>query len=211
MARMTARQAAQRTRTRREPRGRSLRQISNVGVVSGINNLSLPVVDYERNNELIPSVKPIIQRRVPKARQILTNNTKITDFFPVLTRGRDNVKSPQIAPRIGSQRSPSNYIGRNDISDVPAATVCLPEVRTGESSITNFINSSDANSNYSASRIPLTTGPSVKRNLYESEVPKEPCDSFKLLNCSTYDEDIEVVTILPPISLRDHPVVDLNE
>lgn len=210
MARVTARQAFTRAKVRRTlaraSNSRNLNestkgfanQVSRLGALKLTQqHISGPSIEDANNNLLgglaAATVSKRSSRKATKS-SITAHNRKITDYYPVLLRGRENVpKSPQqvVSPRLrGPQPSFQEHI----------------EVIT--------IDSSDEESNQHSS-------PSTSDTF---RMKTEPLDhkcqlpqalglkiSFDNLNIdSKLDEEIEIVDMLPPIPLRKHEIFDIE-
>lgn len=267
MARITARQAHTRSRTRRETsraqarktredaRRKFLRQVARLN-----QNMSAQVIDshdddnddepqhnnqdHENDIAIGPAKIPLhkgTKRKGP--RRIDRNNRKITEYFHVSSRSRENIpKSPQ-PPRIFATRPQSQgrlgrpisepMISRNSsdievieiLSDSDCPSECEDEDEEQEDS---YCHEADHNQQVNDQNGNLVDGSmaqdsSYESLTYESPLKKEMVDCkptivampnglFQGLNSSIkVDDELEIVDILPPISLRDHPVFDLEE
>lgn len=210
MARVTARQAFERARSRREPRSKQVRRISNIGIISKINQRKIPLggqgsiscsepVNDAPASESQQIVRPNSIKRKPRVRANLKDNKKITDYFPVLLRGRENLKSPSPitrSPTRGSHNLADNELNRS--SDIQS---------TRDNSLLAFVNSSFNDPYKGPSKIPLSQHPTSSSSF---NVRNNPITSQRRSYESKIDDDIECVGMLLPIAQRDHPVVDLD-
>lgn len=180
----------------------------------GRRNLNLSTQKHDSANvdEQIIEEKPSTSKRTTRSRDNVNNNRKITEYFTVLSRGRDIPKSPQI-PRIANIRSPSIY----PLRETPVSTNRLPQINHNvhrpEANIIEFVNSSNLDMGAKPSKIPLHENLKPDFEVFDRFVT-EHNRLFDSVDCSdqnsTPDPDIEIVDILPPIQFRDHPIVDID-
>lgn len=215
MARVTARQAQVRTRAKakkfqerderaqilNQAREKYLRQLSILGVALRVQN----------------DKKPLINNNTSSAKKPPTTNHKITDYYSVRSKGRENV--PLTPPLVGrNQRQPRAKItscinGSTDgewplvitlgDTDDESDTEVEDDTSSRLHSETNEENDEDLRSNPSISETEPFAGNISHTSMLSPFI--DPNFSIKL------DEDLEIVDMLPPIALRDHPVVDLEE
>lgn len=211
MARITARQAYTRARTKRdkrrldldramvEARNRYIKQLSDVVRLAEVENKGM-----------VPATSR--SKRSPALRRNQSlDNTKITDFFSKQTRGI-TTSSPKVISRPRS-RSTNAIIDMNGIEIITI---------DDDDDVDEVVNnrSSDITPN-NEEQAQITTSDSNIDNL-PSELPDiKPFQQLTLSDLSNsfeeimtklnVDEDIEIVEMLPPIPLRDHPVHDIDD
>lgn len=210
MARITARQAYTRAKLKRErrrhdldkamieARDRYIRQLSDIGILVQDENTDQRSRPTRTNNNIGSNNK-----RSPGLKRSLTQNTKITDFFAVLSRGRDNVPKFQACRRSSSSKlNVTSSLGQNAI-----------EVITIDDSETETCDDNNNNSNQISKHCDL-----IPQQIQSDVKPFQHLNisnlgtSFEELNLKVkVDEDIEIVEMLPPIPLRNHPVFELEE
>lgn len=167
------------------------------------------------------SRKRVVRKRRRKAPD---QNTKITDFYQILKRGRENIpKSPQIT----RSQSLSTSIMDTMHANSPNLSDSLTRTLSFKSGTTEVITISESDDDTDKE------GLDVKKTETNSQVSSTDdlhpelkleqnarCDTplnnilgtLNDLNVgATADEDIEIVDMLPPIPLRDHPVVDVED
>lgn len=199
MARITARQALTRARSRRDKRREEtsramaeaktnyLRKLSNIGIM--VPNQSN---QENRANEQSNDNKP----KIGRPRKNVENNLKITDFFPVHSRGRENLpKSPQV----------SKHMTR--IGEVDVVTISDSEDDNEISAHCNPQNLQKCDHNKSE----LSKSTLLKKEPPDVKAEFKQGGSLEISTSLRLDQDVEIVTILPPIPLRDHPLYDLED
>jgi len=201
MVRTTARQAYTRSRASRERkrvestrelvegRRKYIRQLASLRDLSYGNNNTAPHDNPQpdRTTSKPSTSKSTVRNRAEDLRK------KITDFFP-------KVSHPEyLLTKIRSSR--------------PIHTTSFVDP-DGTETITIHDSEDDENvrtsPDVSLSAQQFSSGTSSP---YEQSVKAEPVQSNLSLDGLTLrlEEDIEIVDILPPIPLRDHPVFDLDE
>lgn len=228
MARVTARTAYTRARSRREnSRAETTRQVAEarsryVQQMADLASISAKVA----NTENLPTAQKIKLSTKCEAmfKKAAAENRKITDYYHVLSKGRENVpKSPsQIArvrristphmmapivrrPRPVSNVSCSSPCNSDHIDDVECITISDTEEDTLGSSIAH--ENSEINNNEND-----TSGTPRRRTPVKSEILNSPLAKISPEEITAkIDDDIEITDILPPIPLRDHPVYEVEE
>lgn len=237
MGRITARLASTRARSRREnkreettrtlqeARTRYINQLSGLGIMRNpesrlliqSNENSISESTISDNREAKPKSLPRGKIQLRKAAE---DNRKITDYYQLIHRGRENlVKSPLHiirAPSASDRLSNSSVFTNYERPKLNMTT--RRSSRNSGSTDVEVITLTDSedceeNNNCSSNRIPEVKYklPPAERIECSSSLVSET--SFKDLNIEgvKIDEDIEIVEMLPPIPLRDHPLVDLEE
>lgn len=215
MVRVTARQAQVRTRakTRKFQERDDRAQILNRAREKYLHQLSILGVAFRAHNDK----KPLINNNTSRTKKPPTPNHKITDYYSVRSRGRENV--PQTPPQVGrNQRHSTGKItsasnGSTDgkwplvitlgDTDDESETDIESDIPDSPRSETN-----DENEEYVQSNPSTIETETPARNLTQRSIESpfsDPNFSIRL------DEDLEIVDMLPPIALRDHPVFDLEE
>lgn len=127
------------------------------------------------------------------------NNKKITDFFSV--RGRESfVKSPIV---LGRTKSLIKLSRHNPILSTPNESkevICLDDSDDCDSQGSNSCSSEQSASDdkmLTKLKLENTNMISSLPNLMKTRLNNDPS--------SRVDEDVEIVEMLPPIPLRDHP------
>jgi len=229
MARTTARQAFTRARSRREKgryeatktrlaaRTKYLQLMSDLKEIaetqSATNSSRSANALRPASQEIDNSLPQASSKSRARSRKNVSQNTKITDYYTVLSRGRENMsKSPphetrsQILLRPSRGENPTDHRKAQGITsnraviDNPETITISDSEETDGGHVTNVF--TDRRMKFDPDPAnPSDASPLVKLNV-----------SFKDLNVSVkVDEDIEIVDMLPPICLRDHPVVDLED
>ena len=204
MARITARQAFTRAKSRQDKRKSELARTLLQARDRYINQLVTAGISYRDENPFRNLSKRTLTHpedsgrplQMAKRKAATANNKKITDYFPVTTEGRENVFKNSHTKR-QSTSSRLNISSSFDLNGTEIITI-------GDSGSESF----DDNNNHSN-----------HHQLPQHDVkPCQPLNvnnlntSFQELNFSLQvDDDIEIVEMLPPIPLRDHPVFDLDE
>lgn len=184
MARITARQAHTRAKYKRNVKRNDTSKAHSEArnrYIRQLWNAGIAVQDENNEDRKIPPGKLINKEKGLR----LQKNSKITDFF--------TVKSA----RIQTMPDPRNHSKRN----------CI-EIITLDNDDDD--DTSDRNNNMPPHlREPAEIKPlSHRRSINAADLGS----SFRDLNLSvTVDEDIEIVEMLPPIPLRNHPVFDIDE
>lgn len=204
MARVTARNAFAKTRAKRRNGGPTpgirQRYVINLPLFNTDSNSQQSSISSTSRNQ--DSVQPGSSKK--RAQAIKTPNWKITDYFAVLSKGRENVpKSPQSLAR--AQRATNRL--RQSLK-----SKCAPEV---DALLITISDSEDDNPDHDK---PLIASDDRKIVEIKSDIKTET-DPIKTEPCNIdfneipddSNEDIEIITTLPPISLRDHPVLELED
>lgn len=207
MARTTARQAFTRSRAKRvsnreaaakamkAAREKFLQQLSVLGAAINQKSDKKPVtVPMENSN----TRKPVLQ------------NHKITEYYLVMSRGRENVpkSSRQIERTLDIH--PNKSLGRGEtFNKGPLSS----HISAGNSTVGHEVitlDDSDDDGEEAINRSQIMLGYTSDNNTsdMESSVESPFTDSNISLRVG---DDIEIVDMLPPIPLRDHPVVDLDD
>lgn len=221
MARVTARQAFTRAKSKRtkdksasdrallEARRRYIRQLGQVGIqVEGASQLM-----QEQDRPVSKAQTNIIKKRPSPTRNAAITSRKITDYFAV-TKNLDlitRVRKPMA--RITSTRDQNGVevitIDEDD-SDIPDSNNNHDNNENNNISL-ETLNSSDWSSSSGGSTPGSSKNGDIKPlrcKLDLSNLGK----SFDELNLRVpIDEDIEIVDMLPPIPLRNHPVFDIDD
>lgn len=206
MVRVTARQAFTRSRVKKlHERDERAKQL-NVAKKK-FQQLQLSVLGVS-----IKSRGPKKANQALNSNKTITPNRKITDYYSVRSRGTENI--PLSPPQVG--RSPEYLSRKLDMSIyIPAdgQPIVITLDDTDEESENEIIQERlrfcERSDDYS-SRNPSISSDEPKPNVEDtSPTPlrspfNDPNFSIKL------EDDLEIVDILPPIPLRDHPVVDLE-
>lgn len=235
MARVTARKAYLKAKERQE--GKRNKVAAKAKKHLDPSNLEQPQqvenpLDQELSSQDNKSIFASTKRT--RARKGLENNRKITEFYQILKRGRENLpKSPRVtrSPNVPRMLEVSNIIQASSIVSSTRLTKALPDDPSDE---VITIDDSDDDSD-DAQRSQATqdgcdtrlTEPEISLNnsqfsgletkLKLEEDPSCPSPSCKLESFkdlkveANTDEDVEVLDVLPPIPLRDHPVFDLDD
>lgn len=251
MARITARQAQTRSRTRREnTRSRAknareeirqnyLRQVAELrdriraSQSSGADEMKPPAGPQDDDNDNDSANNWPAKIRLQKvsntkkvSRRANHNNRKITDFFQIFSRSRENIpKSPPPLPpiirpqsqgRLGPRIEP--LISRNS-TDIEVITISSDSDSSSqcdqdEEDEDDYSGDEDAYGHDAKQAESPDSPPSTHPNpdTLDCKPLIIPSDKFfaRLNTSMAADDDLEIVDMLPPISLRDHPVVDLE-
>lgn len=233
MARITARQAFTRSRARREnqrseqarvineARRKYIRQLTDLGLMATENrqvtNSSLDDDDSSGSGSQksepskFPRKLPIHGRKI-RLRRGAENNKKITDYFTVQSRGRENLpKSPQLIVRTSTNTTTTTprQLSRTGTPSSTPRYSREGNIHSDVEIVTLSDSDDDSNDNTVSS---IACHLSVKSEQFDnSDNPSLPITSpFKDLSVKV-DEDIEIVDMLPPIPLREHPVFEIEE
>lgn len=140
---------------------------------------------------------------------------KITDYFAVRPRGCEGIpKSPKVTRKPKKISNLNALNGRNSVASTPNSLSGSDDNNKVE--VISLIDSDDdcdgldstnLGSSKRSSRVHndlMSLKSEWKRRISRTDSSKkEPCGNSKV-NSQT-DEDVEIVEILPPIPLRDHP------
>lgn len=221
MARVTARQAFTRARSKKfqelDRKAKELRQAKQrffqqiLGVVNTKNNKP----SERKPVSQLPSSSSLSSTLVTssnKHNQML--NHKITEYYSVKAKGRENV--PQTPPRLGrnirQHRNKSNNNTYNSSIDGDPIVITIEDTDDEQdldtdNEVENDIQdrlSQDYKTSEDTSDDERDECGSTSGRPLESPF-MDPNFSIKL------EEDLEIVDMLPPIALRDHPVIDLDQ
>lgn len=221
MARVTARQAFTRSRTKkfqeRDQKAKELKLAKQkfIQQILGVVNA--------RNNRQPSERKPVSQTSTSSSSTSSNNkhqvlNHKITDYYSVKAKGRENV--PQTPPRLGrnlkqqQRKKDSNSFHDSSIDSEPLIITIgdtddeeeeedLKTDNEAENNVQDRL-SQDYKTSEDSSYDERDENGSTSGSQLESPFV-DPNFSIKV------EEDLEIVGMLPPIALRDHPVIDLDE
>lgn len=226
MARITARQAYTRTRTKREQRkaesnrailearNRYIRQLSDVGLI--VQNETNQMRSGPNDNTSGPSkfdhtMQTASGKRKTRISKTNVNNRKITDYFPILTKGRENIQKSPI-PITRGNRLRFFQVRRQSCSSSDQVE-CITINSDCESDDDNNNNIKDNSVAQAQATIENTICKIEPTNINQRKLSLSKLDtSFGELNIKVIvDDDVEIVDMLPPIPLRDHPVHELDD
>lgn len=235
MARVTARQAFRKAQERiKGKNGRPAKRTNKDILESHLRQQSDQSQQADTTGQpLFPrlEIKPTLKTtRATKNRKALDNNRKITDFYQVIKRDRENIlKTP---PTIRTRALAVSQIS-NDTMQTTASTTAQkwpkPLPSDPASEIILICDSEDEDDADSGARnVEHTKIMGIENSIIYDQTsnselllnlklnsgcssPSSELENFKDLTVAKKaDDDIEVLDILPPIPLRDHPVFDLD-
>lgn len=171
------------------------------------------------------------KKRTRRINDILKDNRKITDYFSVASKGRENIPK---SSHYGQTR-PVIYLPGTDFNhSISSLSTLTPPNKykmshyspTALGKNIDLITLSDSEHDSSIPMYPTQQNASHNRVSRDSDMPtlsnnlQQPDNSLKTTSIlystdeTTRDEtedDIEILDMLPPIPLRDHPIHDVEE
>lgn len=223
MARITAREAFFKAKSKRlrtqtlkpRPPANSIRQLSRISenVLNVRPRSDSSSSQFETDSMSSTSTTVTRSARKVSKKEIAKDNKKITDYYPVASRGRENLAMSPISTisHLTTSMALNSTSGRPKRS--PKKMPAIQKQRKVE--IVTICDTDDEDDIVRSNRLiteKLKQSEKIcQLDLKHSIKLSDPEGIKQELTDCTGDADIEIVEVLPPIPLRDHPIYDLDD